>query len=111
MSGFKRVIGSWKIMAMLRPRKSRISLGDRVDKSMPSNRTVPEIRAFSGSKRKMARPRVLFPHPLSPTRPTVVPFSFVRSTSVTAWTGPSGVSKVTERPLLSKRAVRLPPSP
>ena len=84
INGFKRVIGSWKIIAILRPRRSRISFGERLDRSMPSNRTVPEIRAFSGSRRRMARPSVLFPHPLSPTSPTVVPFSIVRSTSVTA---------------------------
>jgi len=69
---------------MFRPRRSRIAFAGSVDKSWPLKMTDPEILAFSGRRRKMARPRVLFPHPLSPTKPSVVPLSMRRLTSFTA---------------------------
>ncbi len=36
-TGFRLVIGSWKIIAMSRPRMSRTSLSERVTMSRPSN--------------------------------------------------------------------------
>ena len=40
-TGLSEVIGSWKIIAMSRPRSSRISSSDRSSRSRPSNRMRP----------------------------------------------------------------------
>ena len=111
MSGSNRVIGSWKIIARFRPRRSRTSLGGKASRSRPAKRIDPCTLALRGWSRRIARPRVLFPHPLSPTSPTVLPLSIVKSTSCTAWTFPCGVSNVTDRCLTSRSALTPPPPP
>jgi hypothetical protein len=41
-SGFKEVIGSWKIMPMRRPRMVRMKPSSRPSSSWPSKRMLPE---------------------------------------------------------------------
>ena len=74
-TGFRLVIGSWKIIAISLPRISRISLSGSADRSRPSNRTLPpSIRpAGFGSSRMIARLVTLLPQPDSPTRPSRSP--------------------------------------
>ena len=72
-TGLRLVIGSWKIIAMSRPRMSRIvRLAQRRRGPEPSNRTLPpSIRpAGLGSSRMIARLVTLLPQPDSPTRPS-----------------------------------------
>src|SRR5215467_11348562 len=60
------------------PLSSRPSM---VHRSLPSNRTVPAVGRYSCSKH---RPVVVFPHPLSPTSPSVSPRRTTKLTSSTA---------------------------
>ena len=74
-TGLSEVIGSWKIMAISRPRTRRISSSDRVSSSLPSNLTLPAgMRAVaSGSRRITASADTDLPEPDSPTIATISP--------------------------------------
>ena len=58
-----------RINAILR-RASRISSGDSDSRSLPSNETSPAVGSIN---RRIPRPTVDLPHPLSPTTPSVSP--------------------------------------
>ena len=73
-TGLSDVIGSWKIMAISRPRMRRISSSDRCSSSRPSKRTDPCVRAVpGGSSRMTASADTDLPEPNSPTIATISP--------------------------------------
>src|SRR5258708_15771056 len=64
-------------------RRWRSSDLDRVDRSRPSKKTLPEVGSIS---RRISRPSVDLPEPDSPTSPSVSPATTCRLTAVTALT-------------------------
>jgi len=94
-TGFSEVIGSWKIMAISRPRTRRISSSDSVSRSRPLNRTrPPTIRpAGTATSRMMDSALTLLPQPDSPTSATVSPSWMSQETPSTARTTPAEVTK------------------
>ena len=73
-TGLSEVIGSWKIMAISRPRSWRISSSERVSSSRPSKRMLPWMRAVpGGSSRMVASADTDLPEPDSPTIATISP--------------------------------------
>ncbi len=104
-TGFSEVTGSWKIIAMSRPRTPRTSFSGRASRSRPMNSTLPvmvELLIMRTSPR-MASALMLLPQPDSPTRPTVSPCSMAKLTPSTAWTAPSWLSNVTARSVTLSR--------
>jgi hypothetical protein len=73
--GLSAVIGSWKIIAMRRPRMLRISASGSASRSRPSNSTrLPGSMRPGGRMRRSTDSAVTdLPHPDSPTTPTVSP--------------------------------------
>ncbi len=90
-TGFRLVIGSWKIIAMSLPRTWRISSSLSPSRSRPSNMISPVgISAGGTSSRRMIDSDVtLFPQPDSPTMPSVSPGMIEKLTPSTALTTPS----------------------
>ena len=83
--GFSEVIGSWKIMATLLPRTSRICFSGIFTSSLPSSVTVPRTTwPTFGSSFMIDSPTVLLPHPDSPTRPRHSPSATENDTPSTA---------------------------
>jgi hypothetical protein len=74
-TGFREVIGSWKIMAMRLPRISRICCIVRSSRFIPSNWMRPStiLPGGSGIKRMIDWAVTLFPLPDSPTTPSTSP--------------------------------------
>ena len=74
-TGFNEVIGSWKIIAMSRPRISRISSSVRSSRFLPWNRILPPTMRPAGfaSRRMMESAETDLPQPDSPTSATVSP--------------------------------------
>ncbi len=74
-TGLSEVIGSWKIMAAVLPRTSRIARSDRLSSSRPASRSrrARTTAGGSGRSRITARAVRLLPQPDSPTRPKVPP--------------------------------------
>ena len=74
-TGFNEVIGSWKIIAMSRPRISRISPSDNSRRLRPWNRMRPATTRPAGraSSRMMASEDTDLPQPDSPTSATTSP--------------------------------------
>ena len=54
-------------------------------KGCPSSQISPAVGSINRSRH---RERVVFPHPLSPTSPSVLPVGILKETSETAWTVP-----------------------
>src|SRR6266550_9380413 len=107
-TGFRLVIGSWKIIAISLPRISRRRRGLAVSRSSPFQSAVPEeIAVRFGFRPMMVRHVTLFPEPDSPTMPSVCPLSTVNETPSTARTTPSSVLKYVFRSLTSRRAMGL----
>ena len=52
-TGFRLVIGSWKIIAMRLPRMSRICAGDRSSRFLPSNMICPAAMRPGGGTRRI----------------------------------------------------------
>ena len=88
--GFKDVIGSWKIMAILSPLIFLASGSDNSRRSVPANLIWPETISPGGFgiNLKTESAVTLFPEPLSPTIATVSPASTVKDTPSTALTIP-----------------------
>ena len=83
--GLSEVIGSWKIMAIRLPLRSRMTLSGTSQSSRPSKRIEPEIVAVSiGNRRMMASADTLLPEPDSPTTPSVAPRRRVKLFPATA---------------------------
>ena len=94
ITGFREVMGSWKIMEILPPRISRMFFSGSWSRSCPSKRTEPLSTSPGGSGTRPMMPRavVVFPAPVSPTRPMLSPFSRVKETPFTAETVSSSVT-------------------
>ena len=94
-TGFKAVIGSWKIIAMPEPKRFRTSSLLMAVNSWPSKMTVPErFTLLPCNKPIAARHITVLPLPDSPTTPTLVPAGISISTPRTASSEPRGVSKL-----------------
>ena len=97
-TGLSAAIGSWKTMAISRPRRSRSSAGDSRSTSRPLYRISPLSTMALGARRLItAETTVVLPLPLSPTSPTMLRAGTASETPRTARTGPRGVSKRTLR--------------
>ena len=92
-TGFSEVMGSWKTMAISRPRTRRISSSESRRRSRPLNQTSPPtIRPAGAATRRMTESALtLLPQPDSPTRATVSPSRTSQETSSTARTTPPRV--------------------
>ena len=92
-TGFREVMGSWKIMEIRLPRSFRISFSGRVKRSWPSKTMLPpSFRPVAGSTRRMIdRLVTLLPQPDSPTMPNVFPLSREKVTPSTALATPESV--------------------
>jgi hypothetical protein len=92
-TGFSAVIGSWKIMAMRRPRTARSSRSGRPSRSRPSNSTsLPASMRPGGRMSRSTESAVTdLPHPLSPTMPSVSPGSTSKETPSTERATPASV--------------------
>ena len=73
-TGLSEVIGSWKIMAISRPRMRRISSSESPSSSRPPKRIEPRVRAVpAGSSCMTASADTDLPEPDSPTIATISP--------------------------------------
>ena len=89
ISGFRLVMGSWKIIAILPPRIERISFLLFDESSSPSSLIDPALILPVGPNSfRIERLVTDFPLPLSPTIPSVFPFSTSKETPRTACTSP-----------------------
>jgi len=102
-TGFRDDMGSWKIMDIWLPLTARISAPLAFKRSLPSNSMTPPsiLPGGSGIRRMMLLASVVFPAPVSPTRPRVSPSSSSRSTWLRAYTVPSSVWYCTCKSLIS----------
>ena len=94
-TGFRLVIGSWKIIAISPPRTRRISSSEQASRSRPSSEIEPEgMRAGGISRSRITVSAVtLLPDPDSPTMPMDLPRGRRKLTPSTALTVPSITSK------------------
>src|SRR5215218_2644482 len=94
-TGFRLVMGSWKIMAMSLPLISCIRLSEVFSRSWSSKRISPSGYSAGGLGLScmMERAVTLLPLPDSPTIPIVSPASRENETPSTALTTPSWVLK------------------
>src|SRR5690348_3872855 len=102
-TGLSEVIGSWKIIAISLPRTSRISSSVFLVRSWPLNTTLPLTILPGRCSRMMLNAVTDFPHPDSPTMPSVSPGWSSNETPSTALTVPSVVLKTVCRSLTSRR--------
>src|SRR5216684_3580322 len=107
-TGFRLVIGSWKIMAMLWPRIARTSSSSIFRTSWPSNMIEPlTILPGGWGIRRISESAVTdFPQPDSPTMPRVSPAPTSNVTPSTARTTPSRVKNCVCRSLTSSNDMR-----
>ena len=106
-------MGSWKIMAISRPRTSLISSKVKSKRltSIPSalrQKILPVECAPSGCKRKGESAVNVLPEPDSPTKPRISPSRMVRLTLSTARIKPSGVSSSIVIFFISSRIISFP---
>src|SRR5574341_1295510 len=104
-AGLSEVIGSWKIIESLSPRRSRSRRGAAFSRSSPSKTISPPATRPGGcGTRPMIESAVtLLPQPDSPTMPSVRPRSRLRSTPSTARTSPRSEAKCVRSPRTSSR--------
>jgi hypothetical protein len=99
-TGLRLVIGSWKIIAIRRPRTRRSASPSSESRSVSPKRTALPVsmRPGGGTRRSRARLVRLLPQPDSPTSASVSPRSSVKLTPSTALTRvPSAPGKVIRR--------------
>src|SRR5438105_3667135 len=88
-TGLSEVIGSWKIIDSLSPRRLRSRSSESFSRSSPSNSISPAaMRPGGGTNPMMLSAMTLLPQPDSPTMPSVRPRSSRRPTPSTALTSP-----------------------
>ena len=107
ITGFKDVIGSWKIIEISLPRISLISLGDFFNKSSPLYIISPAVILPGGDGINCINDKavILLPQPDSPTTPKVSPGLILKLTSCTAGSAPRSVKKVIPRSLTSNNSL------
>jgi hypothetical protein len=110
MTGFRLVMGSWKIIAMSLPRTARISSSLIVRRSLSPSISEPSttLPGGSGMSRISDMAATVLPEPDSPTMPMVSPRSSVKLTPLTALTTPAWVKKCVERSLMVRRRSPMP---
>ena len=89
-TGFRAAVGSWKIMAMPRPRTWRRARWLIFSTSWPLKRMEPP-RIWAGgmgSTRSTAFTVLVLPQPVSPTRPTFSPGCTCSSTPLSTFSAP-----------------------
>src|SRR6266545_4251524 len=97
-TGLRLVIGSWKIMAISRPRIPRSARSLCRIRSRPSNIARPDCTCpLRASKPSTASEVTLFPQPDSPTMPSVSPRAMSNEMPLTAYTVPRRVENSTRR--------------
>src|SRR3954453_12382308 len=97
-TGFSDDIGSWKIIETSRPRIFRRVRSLCRIRSWPANTARPDsTRPLRASKPRIANDVTLFPHPDSPTMPSVSPAAMSKVIPFTACTVPRRVAKRTCR--------------
>ena len=104
-TGFRAVMGSWKMTPMCLPRMPCMSVSLAWTRSRPWNRISPS-RIFPmgwGRRRTMDMAVTLLPQPDSPTMPTQEPLGTVKLTPSTAFSRPDSVSNPVTRFLISNR--------
>src|SRR3954447_16066742 len=104
ITGFRLVIGSWKIIPIWLPRSFRSSLAGIFSRSRPSKRISPPTIRPGGL---WISPRIdiavtLLPDPDSPTTPNVSPGWRSQLTSFTARTTPPGVTNSVVSPWMER---------
>ena len=112
-TGFRLVIGSWKIIAISRPRIPRSSSSESWSRSRPPKSAVPvgdAARARAGSRAARATVTLL-PQPDSPTIPSVSPGAMSNEIPLTAWIVPREVQNSTRRSSTDRRAPLWPLGP
>ena len=103
VTGFSAVIGSWKIIAMRVPRRSRRRLFSAVSVSSPSNSVLPPVGRSASGRRPMTADAVTdLPDPLSPTTQTISPGATVKLMFSTALGRSAFLGSATVRPLTSR---------
>src|ERR671934_1342399 len=103
-TGFRLVIGSWKIIAICRPRTRRSARWLSRRRSRPSKVAEPErTRPARGRRPRSASAVTLFPQPDSPTMPSVSPGPMSNEIPFTACTVPPPVQKWTRRSSTARR--------
>ncbi|KAG1387040.1 hypothetical protein G6F59_016583 [Rhizopus arrhizus] len=106
ITGFKEVMGSWKIIEIWLPRMARMDFSGRASRSRPSNSMrPPATRPGARSRRMMDSDVTLLPQPDSPTRPSVSPRRRSNESLSTATTGGSSPSKQVVRSCTRKTGV------
>ena len=84
-TGLSEVIGSWKIIAISRPRIERSSSSSSASRSRPPNIAVPFVtRPFRARIPSRASEVTLLPQPDSPTIPSVSPGAMSNEIPLTA---------------------------
>src|SRR5919198_813657 len=97
-TGLSDVIGSWKIIAISRPRIERSARSLWRIRSRPSNNARPDsTRPLRASSPRIASDVTLLPQPDSPTIPSVSPGAMSNEMPLTACTVPRLVQKRTWR--------------
>src|SRR4051794_26379075 len=97
-TGFRLVIGSWKIIAISLPRTLRSSESFSLSRSRPSNIARPSVTPpLLARIPRIASDVTLFPQPDSPTMPSVSPGAMSKETPLTACTIPRSVWNLTSR--------------
>ena len=97
-TGFSAVIGSWKIIAISRPRTTRSSRSLIWSRSRPSNCAVPPAtRPGTGQEPEQREAVTLLPQPDSPTIPSVSPGAMSNEIPLTASIVPRRVQNSTRR--------------
>jgi hypothetical protein len=87
-TGLRDDSGSWNTIEISRPRKRRSDDSGSSSNSVSSRRTEPlTVTPRLGSSPMMASEVTLFPHPDSPTSPTVEPAGTSKLSPSTARTG------------------------
>ncbi len=89
--------GSWKTIAMRRPRMDARSVSRRPISSVPRNRMEPATRACGGNSPMVASADTDLPDPDSPTIPSTSPVATSKLTPRTAATRPASLGNDTSR--------------
>src|SRR6266850_6511325 len=106
-AGFSEVMGSWKIIDSLSPRRLRTRLSGSSSRFSPSNSTSPPAMrpGGCGTRRMIESAVTLLPQPDSPTMPSVRPRARLKSTPSTASTSPRSPSNEVRSPFTSSRSL------
>ncbi len=97
-TGFRLVDGSWKMMPILPPRRSRMRASGNTSSSSSSSVTEPSsMRPLSGNRRINAIAVIDLPQPDSPTSANVSPRATAMWTPSSARTRPASESSATCR--------------